>query len=245
MKKSLFAFLISFFSFGAVSTMADTKEVTLNQSFSELDLSAGVNVTYNPSSTRNCVVTLTGNADKIENVDIRIKGDALKISPKPDNKGSRSGDKIRGVKITVTAPMVKEINASSGAQLNCTALLSLRSSDMDLDVSSGASIKLTEIDCREMEIDASSGGTVTIKNLTATEAELDASSGAVITVSKSTTDNIDCEASSGGVINVAGKSTNGKFSASSGGAVKASSLTVRNSKVKKAISGSVNVNSER
>ncbi|MCM1076777.1 MAG: DUF2807 domain-containing protein [Bacteroides sp.] len=243
MKKSLFSLVIMLIGFGAAALSAETKNVNITQQFSELDLSAGVNVTYKPSSTTGCVVTITGEASRIENVDVRVSGKTLKISPKRDRNGNRNGKKIKGVTITVTAPMVNDIETSSGASFNCNATISLPSAKMELEASSGSSINFSSLNCRDMEIDASSGADVSIKNLTADNAEIEVSSGAAINVAKITAKNIVCDASSGGDIKVAGNSTNGIFSASSGGVVKASSLTVRNSKVKKSSGGSISVKS--
>lgn len=244
MKKSLITLLFLVLGLGAFSASAETKIVNIRQPFTELDASAGVKIIYQPGNRNNPTVKISGDSKRIANIDVRISGKTLKISPKRDRFGNRNGSQIKGVIVTVSAPMVNEIDASAGASVRCDVPISISSRKMEFDVSSGASISFASIDCSRIELDASSGAEINIKKLKANKAELDVSSGAGISVNNVSTASIDCDASSGGSIKVAGISTKGSFSASSGGSIKASGLTVRNSKVDKSIGGSIRVNSQ-
>ncbi len=244
MKKSLLTLAIFALGFGLFSTSADTKTLTLNKSFSELETSAGVNVIYKPSTTGNATVTITGDAKRIEQVDVRMKGNTLMISPKRNANGNRQGSMVKGVLITVTAPVIGEIEASSGSSVKCSTPISSPNRKFEFDASSGATISFTSIACRSIEIDASSGADVNVKELKATKADLEASSGASVTVTSATNTSTSCEASSGGSVKIAGTSEKGYFEASSGGSISASSFNVRNARIEKSISGSIKVNSK-
>ena len=244
MKKSLISFLFLLFGLGLFSSFAETRIVNIRQPFSELDASAGVKIVYQPGNRNNPSVKISGDSKRIANVDVRISGKTLKISPKRDIHGNRNGSQIKGVIVTVNAPMVNNIDVSSGASVRCDVPISIASRKMEFDASSGASISFAAIDCSRIELDASSGAGISIKKLKASKAELDVSSGADISVNNVSTASIECDASSGGSIKLAGISTKGSFSASSGGSIKASGLTVRNSKVDKSIGGSIRINSQ-
>ncbi len=244
MKKSLISFLFLFLGLGLLSLSAETRIVNIRQPFSELDASAGVKIVYQPGSRNNPTVKISGDSKRIANVDVRISGKTLKISPKRDQRGNRNGSQIKGVIVTVNAPMVNNIDVSSGASVRCDVPISIASRKMEFDASSGASISFAAVDCSKIELDASSGAGISIKKLKANKAELDVSSGAGISVNNVSTASIECDASSGGSIKLAGISTKGSFSASSGGSIKASGLSVRNSKVDKSIGGSIRVNSQ-
>lgn len=242
MKKSLFTLFMLIVGFGVLSSTAATRIVNIRQSFTELDASAGVKIIYKPVSSGSSSVRISGDAKKIENVDVRVSGRTLKIGPKRDKRGNRNGSQIKGVVVTVTAPMVNEIDASSGSSVRCDVAVSMTSRKIELDASSGASITFNSLNCGRIELDASSGANISVKRLKSDKAELDVSSGAGINVNSVSTANIDCDASSGGSIKLAGMATKGSFSASSGGSIKASGLTVRNSKVDKSVGGSIRVN---
>lgn len=243
MKKSIFTLFLLIAGLAAFTAEAETRVLNIRQSFSALDASAGVKVIYQPTSGGQSTVKITGDTKRINEVDVRISGKTLKISPKPDRMGSRSGNRIKGVVVTVIAPMVNDIEASSGASIRCNTTMSANGRKMEIDASSGAAVSLTSVNCRKIEVDASSGSAVSIKTLNADKAELEVSSGASISLSTATTKDIDCEASSGATIKLGGGSSiKGSFSASSGGAIKGSTFTVRNSRIDKSVGGSIKLN---
>ena len=195
MKKSLISFLFLFLGLGLLSLSAETRIVNIRQPFSELDASAGVKIVYQPGSRNNPTVKISGDSKRIANVDVRISGKTLKISPKRDQRGNRNGSQIKGVIVTVNAPMVNNIYVSSGASVRCDVPISIASRKMEFDASSGASISFAAVDCSKIELDASSGAGISIKKLKANKAELDVSSGAGISVNNVSTASIECDAS--------------------------------------------------
>ena len=125
---------------------AETRIVNIRQPFSELDASAGVKIVYQPGSRNNPTVKISGDSKRIANVDVRISGKTLKISPKRDQRGNRNGSQIKGVIVTVNAPMVNNIDVSSGASVRCDVPISIASRKMEFDASSGASISFAAVD---------------------------------------------------------------------------------------------------
>lgn len=243
MKKSIFTLFLLIAGLAAFTAEAETRVLNIKQSFSALDASAGVKIIYQPTSGGQRTVKITGDTKRINEVDVRISGKTLKISPKANKMGSRSGNRIKGVVVTVIAPMVDDIEASSGASIRCNTAMNTGSKKMEIDVSSGAVVNFSAISCRKIEVDASSGSVVNIKSLNADKAELDVSSGAAISLSTATTKDIDCEASSGATIKLGGgTSVKGSFSASSGGSIKGSTFTVRDSRIDKSVGGSIRLN---
>lgn len=244
MKKSLFSLVMLLLGLAALSASAETRTLTIKQPFTELDASAGVKIIYQPSNASPATVKITGDADRVANLDVRVSGKTLKISPKRDAMGNRQGSRIKGVVVTLNAPMLNSIDVSSGASVTCNATMSLPNGKLDLEASSGADIKLAAVNCRSLEAESSSGADIIVKNIKADKTEAEASSGASINFISLSTQAIDCEVSSGASIKLAGNATKGTFDASSGGSIKGSSLTVRTSKIKKSSGGSVRVNTK-
>lgn len=236
MKKSLLTLVMLISAFGL---SAATRQLNINQPFSELDVSAGVKVIYKISSAATPTVTITGDQDRIKLIDVIIRKNTLCITRAKDVKSSR----IKGVTVTLSAPMVREIEASSGASVKCDDTVTI-SGSMDLDASSGADISFSSLTVDKIEIDASSGADITVRNVKADKAELEASSGASVTAASLAVKGMECEASSGGSVTATGSATTGKFSASSGGSVNASKLSVTNSTVRKSSGGSVDINTK-
>ncbi len=152
MKKSLISFLFLFLGLGLLSMSAETRIVNIRQPFSELDASAGVKIVYQPGSRNNPTVKISGDSKRIANVDVRISGKTLKISPKRDQRGNRNGSQIKGVIVTVNAPMVNNIDVSSGASVRCDVPISIASRKMEFDASSGASISFAAVDCSRLNL---------------------------------------------------------------------------------------------
>lgn len=244
MKKSLFTLFMIIVGLSSLTASAETRVLNISQPFSSLDTSGGVKVIYQPTTGSQRTVKIEGVADRIDKVEVRISGNTLKISPKRDSLGNRSGNRIKGVIVTVTAPLVNDIEASSGSSVNCKSA-SANGKKMEIDASSGASVSVQNISCRKLEAEASSGASIKLLSVTADKISLDASSGANISAQKVTAKDSDCEASSGASINIAGTSTKGSFTASSGGAINGASFSVKESRVSKSIGGAIKLSSRK
>ncbi|MCM1354935.1 MAG: DUF2807 domain-containing protein [Staphylococcus sp.] len=244
MKKSIFALIILTLGLCSLSAMADTKILTLKKSFTALETSAGVNVVYKPTSGNGYgTITLSGDANRIENVDVKIKSNKLKISVKSKN-GIKSGNHIKGVLITINAPMAMDFDASSGSHIRCATPIQMGTAKMDLEASSGASINFAGITCNAVDLDASSGASIKIKALRTNKASLDASSGSGISLTMANIGTCNSDASSGASIKLSGKAQKGFFSASSGGSIRGKGFIVKDAKIDRSLSGSVKIDSK-
>ncbi len=237
-------FILTLFSLLFVSTamLAESKDLSIKKPFNKLATSAGVDVTYTPSGGQ-ARVRITGPASKISNVEVTVKGTTLSISGN-SRKGKHffnAGQNLRGVKISVSGPLVTHFEASSGSSIKCISNLNSASARFNMEVSSGAQINISSMRGANAEFDASSGGSIKIQNVTATKMEFDASSGASISVTRLSAGSLDADASSGASIKLAGNAQKGYLEASSGGSIHALSLKLLQSNIKKSSSGSIRI----
>jgi len=234
MKKTLLTILALTLCIGIAS--AATKNVNIDKSINAIDICAGVNVKYIPSTSAHTTVTITGDANRIDRIKVKVSGKTLCIFP--EKQGSMR-NKINGVTVTVKAPIVSSIDASAGASVTCTNPIVSVSRKVEFEASSGASISFSSIHCKSLDIEASSGAEINLKNLKADKAEIEASSGASVSLPDVNTLDIEADASSGASIKLGGKSEKGSLEASSGGSIKASRLSVKHLSVDRSISGSI------
>jgi hypothetical protein len=116
--------------------------------------------------------------------------------------------------VTVTAPALASVAASSGANVNGG---SLHLTSFKAAASSGASINL-DGDCQTAEFDAEAGASINAEGLKCRSTGASASSGARINAYAS--DETDASAFAGGSVSISGSPSNVKKNASAGGSVK-------------------------
>ncbi len=97
---------------------AESKVLKITKQIEAIEASAGVNVIYKPTTGENTNVTISGDAKRIEFIDVKVSGKTLEIQPKHNWKSSNK--KINGVTVTVSTPIVCSVEASSGATVKCT-----------------------------------------------------------------------------------------------------------------------------
>ena len=239
MKKSLFTVLFLLLGIGLAS--ADTKNIRINdRSINAIDASAGVSIKYIPTNGSGIDITITGDADKIERINIKVSGKTLNIAPK-SNKSMFNGNSIKGVTITVKAPIVSSIETGAGASVTCNTPIVAKSRKMDFEASSGSSIKFASIQCKSIDLEVSSGASISLNSLSSEKADLEASSGAGISVGSMNVNDVEAEASSGASIKMSGKAAIGDFEAPSGGTINARGLIVDKCSIDKSVGGSVKI----
>lgn len=141
----------------------------------------------------------------------KVKGNNLVVKIKT-KFGGRNDAKA---KVIVYYTELNDISVSSGASLKCEDPIKTR--DMDIDVSSGASADI-EIITQEIDADVSSGAALKLEG-SARNGQFDASSGATLNANTLICDYVDADVSSGARIKVhANKKL--KADASSGGSIK-------------------------
>jgi hypothetical protein len=173
-------------------------------------------------------VTVEADDNLMKYVRIEVSGNTLKIRTENLNNISNAH-----LKVYITTPELKDITASSGADVKILDLLK-GAGTLSFDASSGASIE-AEVDAPEIKAgsssdgtvrlsgktknykaEASSGGSIKTSELLAENTEVSVSSGAKADVYASVS--LDAEASSGGNVDYRGAASV-KQNASSGGGV--------------------------
>jgi hypothetical protein len=193
----------------ALPAVAETRTYSLD-GFEKVSASAGVEVILKQGPYAISVNEPKGKFDKLK---LEVKGDTLIVSRQ--NSSGFWGNNA-DFTVTVTAPAYTGVSASSGSDVEGERL-SLR--DLDISVSSGASIEL-DGSCTVMKVSVSSGGDFDGEDLKCETASISASSGA--DADAFATVKASGDASSGGSITFHGNPQTFQKETSSGGSVRAS-----------------------
>jgi hypothetical protein len=177
--------------------------------FDRIDLSAGVEViaTQGPFDVKAEVTEGEG----FDNLIVEVRGDTLRIGRKM-SMFNWNGPSYR---VTVSAPNYTALEASSGSRLEGR---NLNVQDLDVEVSSGASVELGGA-CAQLDLDISSGASFDGEGLRCMTAMVDASSGANVDAFASQL--ADGDASSGANVTFHGQPQQLREDTSSGGSVQA------------------------
>ncbi|MBK1898249.1 DUF4252 domain-containing protein [Chryseobacterium paridis] len=182
--------------------------------FSGIQVSTGVNLVYKQESPTS--VKVIADADKLQYVITKVENGILKVYV--DNKGERNL-RFKNLSVNVSSPRMSSIKASSGA--NFTAVNPVKENSMDVDASSGATIK----------------GKFNVSNTT----DVSSTSGASIKVSVNTS-SIVVKASSGSDTILEGQATSGVVDISSGASCKAENLKLGELEAESTSGASLTVN---
>lgn len=216
--KRLIPFAVVMMFLGSIVSYAETKTARFTKPFNEIEVYGGAVVYYNVRNTSKPYMNINGLPEKVKNLHFTISGNKLKIGPKNRGMNNR-GNSLSGVTINVYAPAVTGLEANSGANLNLCNALSVPSKKVEVEVSSGARIKLLTVNCKKLDLEASSGSSLTVSAVKAGYLSIESSSAGRVVCNSINTDYIDCEASSAGSITVAGSSKRGDFDSSSAGKI--------------------------
>lgn len=177
---------------GRIETISHTFQ---GRAINELDLSAGVDAVYTVDQTaKSTTVTIKTDEAMMPYVRVELDGDGLCIYRQGANN-------YMGIKVnaTVTGPMLKSWDVSSGSNLSVFGDLSALG-DVEIDASSGSEAQFYGLCCGKLSVDASSGAAVSVDKLTADKVEADASSGASIKLA-GTASVTNFDSDSGGSVN--------------------------------------------
>lgn len=214
------------------STESEKTENRKVNNFDEVKVSAGIDLYLTMGDFK--PVRVVSNEDDINDIITEVKGETLHIYRK--NGGSFNifnWRRIGPMKVYVTAPVLKNISASSGAdvksentlrgevlELNSSSgshiTLSVVYKEISLDSSSGSDIEI-EGKAKSVQASASSGSQIRCRELEAMFCHAKGSSGANLSVYAS--DEIVAEASSGADIRYYGNPERNDINKSSGGGV--------------------------
>ena len=211
---------------GAASAETRTYDVG---SFTSIDISAGLDLSFEQGAAG--PVSVENKNGDFSDIEVAVKGDTLVLKRKKNNWGW--GRKRERYGITVSAPVINSIEASSGSDVVGRGM---SGSSIFVDVSSGADVTVTGVDggtvtietssgsdasvagtCETVRADSSSGSDIEARDLICQNGEADASSGSDISIH--VTGSVNAEASSGADVDVYGSPTDVTSDKSSGGSV--------------------------
>lgn len=211
---------------GAASAETRTYDVG---SFTKIDISAGLDLNFESGSSQS--IEVENRKGDFSDIEVLVKGDTLVL--KRAKSGWGWGRKRESYSITVSAPVISSLEASSGSDVSGSGMSGDR---IFVDVSSGADVSVTGVDggtvtietssgsdasvsgqCTLVRAESSSGSDLDARDLICQNGEADASSGSDISIHASET--VDAEASSGADVDVYGGPTDVNSDKSSGGSV--------------------------
>jgi hypothetical protein len=211
---------------GAAS--AETRSYDVG-SFTAINVSAGLDVTFTTGGEQS--VTVENRKGDFSDIEVLVKNDTLVL--KRAKKSWGWGKKRERYSVTVSAPAISDIEASSGSDVTGSGL---SGDSIFIDVSSGADVSVESVTggtvrlesssgsdltisgtCNEVRADSSSGSDINAGNLVCTNGRAEASSGSDITIH--VTGRVSADVSSGADVNVRGGPTEVDTDKSSGGSV--------------------------
>lgn len=211
---------------GAASAETRTYDVG---DFTAIDISAGLDLTFETGSAQS--ISVENRNGDFSDIEVVTKGNTLVLKRVKNNWGW--GRKRERYGITVTAPVISSIEASSGSDV---AGRGMTGDSVYVDVSSGADVTVTGVDagtvtietssgsdasvsgtCVTVRAESSSGSDIEARDLICENGRAQASSGSDIAIH--TTASVDADASSGGDVDVYGGPTDVESDKSSGGSV--------------------------
>ncbi|NQY13691.1 MAG: DUF2807 domain-containing protein [Henriciella sp.] len=211
---------------GAASAETRTYDVG---SFTKIDISAGLDLTFETGGAQS--ITVENKKGDFSDIEVLVKGDTLVLKRAKNNWGW--GRKRERYGITVSAPVISGVEASSGSDVDGRGM---SGDDIFVDVSSGADVSVTGVEggtvsistssgsdasvsgtCQTVRADSSSGSDIDARDLVCQNGRADASSGSDISIH--VTGSVQADASSGADVDVYGSPTDVDTDKSSGGSV--------------------------
>lgn len=197
-------------------------------SFTTIDISAGLDLDFRAGASQS--VTVENAKGDFSDIEVLVRGDTLVLKRK---KNMNWGQRRQQYGISVTAPVISGLEASSGSDVSGSGMTG---ETIRIDVSSGADVSVNGVDggtvtidtssgsdatvsgfCTTVRADASSGSDLEARDLICQNGEADASSGSDISIH--VTSSVRADASSGGDVDVYGGPTDVTTDKSSGGSV--------------------------
>ena len=193
----------------AVPSFAFAESQTLDaQPFHAVDVASGIKAVVGIGA-RQSVIAESSNPNELRDLRWEVRNGTLKFWydwSLGDLLGSRD------ITITIAAPVIDALEASSGASVDAAAPAA---DEISLESSSGARLKVTDAAAKRYSIEASSGASLEVSG-SCDSASLEASSGASIGAKDLACNDVDLEVSSGAHLDAtATKTVSGE--ASSGG----------------------------
>lgn len=208
MKTKITLILVSIGILCSLQLLSQTTTQNRNTgTFDGISTSSGIDVIYTIGNSHS--VKVEAEASIINNIETTVENGVLVIKRK---KGT-SLQTRHNLVVYVTAPSLKTVSASGGADFSAEQLIS--KDDIQLSASGGADLNISKLTANKVSINVSGGSDAEIKDLTADSCNLNASGGADAKI-KLTSTNLLANASGGADIELKGKTENLKINCSGG-----------------------------
>lgn len=196
----------------ALSASAASRVVKLKE-FNSLRVSASADVEYVVTGTDAPTVTITGEADIIKHLSVKMTGKTLNIGY--ENLSGRVD--TRKVKIVLTAPAVADMAASSSGGIDVKGAVNFPDGTVMIAASSSADINIPSLTASTVNIAASSSADVEVKNISSricnvaasssADVELKGVKGDVLNFTASSSADLEVEGIDAGTLNVVASSS--------------------------------------
>lgn len=212
---------------GAASAETRTYDVG---AFNNIDISAGLDLEFTAGEAQS--ISVENSKGDFSDIEVLVRGDTLVLKRKKNMNWGWNRKRAR-YGITVTAPQISGLEASSGSDVSGR---NMSGDEISIDVSSGADVAVTGVNggtvmietssgsdadvsgtCVTVRAESSSGSDIEARDLICQNGYADASSGSDIAIHASVSVNAD--ASSGADVDVYGGPTDVQSDKSSGGSV--------------------------
>lgn len=184
-----------------------------------IDISASIKVEFTQADAVSVKVSCPDNI--VDMLNVTLNDGKLRAGFKPNTMI----DGNCGVTITVSAPTLKSIDASSSSRFEMAGSL-VQDGSLSIDASSSANVSLYKLSVRGLYIESSSSSSVDISGVSAGSLDIDCSKSARVSVSDIRSLNVEAEASSAAKITLSGVARTAEYDASSAATIDAMGLRV-------------------
>lgn len=226
-------------STGNVDKTISSRNITVAD-FHAIDAATGIKVVYSQGALSPAKVTAPRYLFEYLELDVTRGVLEVQIS----NRYWKKFNSINGeVTVTVSSPMVNNLDASSGASILINGKLNCKGA-ADIETSSGAAISMPEgfSATGKVELETSSGSSISVTGLNAPTLEVDLSSGSAMSLTDVNTTSASFDLSSGASCSVSGTTSNLKVDASSGAGFNGKNFRAKTADIEAGSGGSVNYN---
>jgi hypothetical protein len=225
------------------SQAAVRKETRQAAPFETVSGSNGIDVIFTESNLFSIVVE--AEEDMLKDVVTEVSSGVLKVEYRRNVKNSFSFTwKNRGIRVYISAPLLKEIRASGGS--NFIAGKVTGNENCRIELSGGAGVKINSMTVNgTAHVNGSGAADCEIKSLRTREGNFTASGAAGISVNIEATGNVTCSASGGADISVSGRANTVNALASGGADINISKLVRTRTDSRSSGGGQVIMNNEK
>lgn len=220
---SLAAILVFAFASCSTNRVVPSSEFTTYEisadDVNSIDVSASIKVEFTQADAVSVKVSCPENL--VDMLNVNVKDATLYAGFKPNTMI----DGNCGVTITVSAPTLKSIDASSSSRFEMTGSL-VQDCGLSIDASSSANVNLYKLSVSGVDIESSSSSSVDISGVNAVSLDIDCSMSARVNISDIRSLDVDAEASSAATITLSGVARTAEYDASSASTINAKGLRV-------------------